>query len=120
MSYQNRIVGYEIVKASELKIHPQHWRVHPQLQSHAVRTLLEEVGWVDVVIKNQRTGNLIDGKLRKDLADGQDVPVLIVDLSAEEENIVLAMKDPTGALTESDDEALERLLQSLDVNEPVR
>lgn len=44
---RNRIVGYRVIKASELQSHPDNWREHPAAQDTALRGILAEVGWVD-------------------------------------------------------------------------
>ncbi|MCY7417624.1 MAG: hypothetical protein LH650_03855, partial [Chloroflexi bacterium] len=50
------------------------------------------MGWVQEVVVNNRTGYLVDGHLRAQLAISRDeatIPVVYVDLSEEEEALVL-------------------------------
>jgi DNA modification methylase len=111
--WQNRIVGYRVVKASELAPNDKNWRKHPKRQKDALTDVLDKIGWVDTVLYNVRTGRLIDGHLRQSLNPDVDVPVLDVDLSEEEEMLVLATFDPIGAMAEADKAALEGLLSAL-------
>ena len=68
---------------------------------------------MDTVLYNVRTGRLIDGHLRQSLDPEADVPVLDVDLSEEEERLILATFDPIGAMAETDREVLGALLEGL-------
>jgi hypothetical protein len=65
MTWQNRIVGYRVVKASELRPNDKNWRKHPARQKKALTDVLDKIGWVDTVLYNVRTGRLIDGHLRQ-------------------------------------------------------
>lgn len=110
--YKNRIVGSGEADAETLMPNPLNWRAHPGLQRSALAGVLSEVGWVQQVVVNKRTGHLIDGHLRVDLARAKNelVPYVEVDLSEEEERLVLATLDPLAALATTDEEALELLL----------
>lgn len=105
-AWRNRIVGEGMVAAAELVPHPQNWRKHPQEQGAVLTQTLDGVGWVQRVIVNRRTGRMLDGHLRAELARRQGeatpVPVVYVDLSEEEERAVLATLDPIASM------ALER------------
>lgn len=111
--YLNRIVATGLESVGNLLANPKNWRVHPFSQQEALAGVLAQVGWVQTIIVNQQTGNMIDGHLRAILADrvGMDqVPVTYVDLSEEEEAIILATFDPLGALAGRDDDKLKELL----------
>ncbi|HOJ21828.1 MAG TPA: hypothetical protein PLY56_09860, partial [Armatimonadota bacterium] len=91
--WRNRIVGYGEQPASQFLANPNNWRIHPQAQREALRGALNEVGWVQAVIVNRRTGYLVDGHERvwQALQNGDAlVPYIEVDLSPEEEAYVLA------------------------------
>lgn len=93
---------------------PANWRIHPKAQQDALEGVLSEVGWVQDVIVNKRTGNLIDGHLRCQVAarnEEQTIPVVYVDLSEDEESIILASLDPLAAMAATDKAKLEELLQ---------
>jgi len=116
-SIRNRIVGNGLESPAKLAANPMNWRKHPDGQREALEGLVEEVGWIQTVIKNKRTGNLIDGHLRVELAKKRGeakVPVVYVDLSPAEEKLALAMLDPIGAMAITDKKALEKLLVGLD------
>lgn len=115
-TWQRRIVGTGEVRPSDLTPNPLNYRRHPAHQHAALRDMLDEVGWVQQVVVNQRTGNLVDGHLRVELAQREGdspVPVLFVDLDEREERVVLAALDPIAALAEADHDALDALLSDL-------
>lgn len=125
---KTRIVGEADVPADELKDHPLNWRRHPANQRAALEGALDEIGWIQRVIVNQRTGHILDGHLRAEAARaaGETVPVLYVELSEDEERIVLASVDPVALMAgidldkhrelidqvETDNEALAELLRA--------
>lgn len=109
--FKNRIVGYRVVSASELQAHPENWREHPQAQISALEGVLESVGWVGAAIYNVRTGRLLDGHARKDLASDDLIPVLDVDVSEEEESLILATLDPISAMAQANKDKLAGLLE---------
>ncbi len=81
----------------------------PAAQRKALRGALDTVGWVQQVIVNRRTGHVVDGHARIEEALSRHepaVPVLYVDLSPEEEALVLATLDPIAAMAQADDEKL--------------
>ena len=111
---QNRIGGHGDADPKALVPNPRNWRKHPKAQADALSGVLSEVGWVQQVIVNQRTGRLVDGHLRVELALRRrepTVPVVYVDLSETEEAKVLATLDPLSAMAAPDTDALLALLQ---------
>ncbi len=121
---QNRIVGSGEEPLDQIQFNPRNWRVHPLNQQNALKGVLEEVGWVQEVIVNKRTGNLIDGHLRCQLAareGAKTIPVKYVDLSEDEEALVLATLDPIGAMAATDKQKLDELFAGIESeNENVR
>lgn len=116
VSFRNRIVRRDTVDPRQVKAHPQNWRLHPEAQVKALEGLLDEVGWVGEILWNERTGNLIDGHARIELAIGRDeaeVPRIVVDLSEEEERLVLATLDPLSAMAATNWEKLSELIENL-------
>jgi DNA modification methylase len=116
MAWQNRIVGEAMVSPDALVPHPLNWRGHPRVQADALSGVLGEVGWVQRVVVNRRTGHLLDGHLRVELALSRQeatVPVVYVDVSEDEERLILATLDPLAALAERDEQALSALLDGL-------
>jgi len=115
-AWRNRIVGHADVDPATLIPNPDNWRSHPARQQRALRGALDGVGWVAQVLVNRRTGHLIDGHLRVEVAlDRKEptVPVTYVDLAEEEERLVLATFDPLGAMAGADADRLEELLAGL-------
>lgn len=115
-AWRNRIVGHGKQKASEFLAHPDNWRIHPQEQREAMRGVLCEVGWVQTVIVNKRSGYLIDGHERvwQALQNGdQLVPYVEVDLSEDEERFVLLTFDPLGSMAQVNEGKLVELLQEV-------
>lgn len=115
LGWKNRITGHGEATPEELMPNPLNWRAHPGLQRSALVGVLNEVGWVQQVVFNKQTGHLIDGHLRVDLARGKGelVPYVEVDLSEEEERLILATLDPLAALATTDQEALDALLSQV-------
>jgi hypothetical protein len=77
------------------------WRTHPKAQREALAGVLDEVGHVATVLLNRQTGRLVDCHLRVELARARGeamIPVTYVDLSPEEEALVLASLDPLAAM----------------------
>ena len=114
--WHNRITGYGEEAPDTLLANPRNFRRHPKHQQDALAGVLRDVGVVQDVILNRRTGFLIDGHLRVSLAvrDGQaTIPVKYVDLSEDEEALILATLDPIAALATVDAEILENLLREV-------
>jgi DNA modification methylase len=114
--WRNRIIGSGVLKVAEALANPLNFRVHPAHQRAALETSLDNVGWVQQVVVNTKTGNLLDGHLRLALAEQrgeQELPCLYVDLDAEEERLVLASLDPIASMATADRVRLTELLASI-------
>ena len=117
--WRSRIVGHGEEAPDQLVANPRNWRIHPQGQQDALTALLDQVGWVQDVVVNQRTGYVVDGHLRVALAISRDeatVPVTYVDLTPGEEALVLAALDPLSAMAVTDEDALRALLADVSVD----
>lgn len=119
--YRNRIKALEYVDAADLTAHPGNWREHPQAQAEAMRGVLAEVGIAGALLayRSERQGGalvVIDGHLRKDAAP-QKWPVLVLDVSDEEADFILATHDPLAAMATADAGALDALLSSVQSGE---
>jgi DNA modification methylase len=118
-AWANRITGSGAEAPDQLLANPRNWRSHPKAQRDALREVLDTVGYVAQVIVNQRTGHLVDGHLRVEeaLSHGQPtIPVLYVDLSEQEERLVLASLDPLAAMATTDEAKLRELLAEVSVD----
>lgn len=113
-AWRNRIVGSGEQPASQFIANPYNWRTHPSSQAKALETALEEIGWIQEVVVNRRTGHLIDGheRILLALAQGDDtlVPYKEVDLSESEEQAMLLSLDPIAAMAGKDMGAIQALL----------
>ena len=112
---RNRIKEYKTVRGSELIDNPLNWRKHPAAQKNAMMAILEDVGYADTikVVETPAGLMIIDGHLRKEISAKTDVPVLVLDLTPEEQEIMLATFDPIAAMAETDELALNSLLESI-------
>jgi DNA modification methylase len=113
---ENRIVGSGVEQLDNILFNPRNWRVHPAGQQSALEGVLDEVGYVQNVIINKRTGHLVDGHLRCQLAarkGEKEIPVVYVDISEEEEALVLATIDPIGAMANTDKQKLQSLMEEI-------
>ena len=119
MSWNSRIVGSDMVDPSILCPNPKNWRRHPKHQQDAMTNVFNEIGWIQDIIVNKTTGNIIDGHMRAELAVKNKeklVPVKYVDLTADEERQALISYDPLSALAEQDNEMLKQLLGDISNN----
>ena len=119
-TWRNRIVGYSEEEPDQLLANPSNWRIHPAAQQNALSGVLKEIGLVQNVVANRTTGHLVDGHLRVMLAMRENqpvVPVTWVELSEEEEHLILASLDPLAAMATADAGALDALLSSVQSGE---
>lgn len=123
---KNRIVEMLHVKPSDLRANPDNWRTHPATQKAALGELLAQVGVVAPLVLNKRSPaqgwpegeepTLVDGHLRQDLAGEEPMPVVVVDLSPDEERLVLTTLDPVGAMAEASKKKLRELIEAVREN----
>ena len=99
--WRNLITGAGEEAPDPLLANPANWRIHPKAQQDALAGALDQVGWVQQVLVNRRSGFVVDGHARVALAltrGEATVPVLYVDLDPDEEALVLATLDPRSCL----------------------
>jgi len=114
--WENRITGSGEATPEDLLANPENWRIHPQFQQDALSDVLDRVGWVQNVIINTTTGHLIDGHLRVKLAmqrEEKTIPVVYVELSEEEERLILTTIDPLSALAATDQDMIDSLINDI-------
>src|SRR3990167_5140291 len=115
-NWRSRIVGHGEEAPDQLLANPLNWRIHPKPQQDALSGLLDQVGFVQSVIVNERTGHVVDGHLRVSLAISREepsIPVVYVDLSPDEEALVLATLDPLAGMAATALDSLEALIADL-------
>ena len=119
--FKNRIVEYGTRPASSFLANPQNPRKHPEKQRRAVKGSLDKVGWVAAVCESANSGFLLDGHERIFqallLGDDTPVPFISVDVTPDEERVILATLDYTGELAEYDPLALGDLLNDIPMEE---
>lgn len=109
---RDRVRELRRVRADLLRPHPLNWRKHPGAQRAALAAVLNEIGYAGALLAREcddGTLELIDGHLRAETTPEAEVPVLIVDLSAEEAALLLSVHDPLAAMAETDASLLESL-----------
>lgn len=121
ITWGNRIVGLEWKPANQLLANVKNPRRHPPNQREALRGSLDTLGWYDVVIENQQTGELLDGhaRIEEQLTKDENalVPVLVIDMSPEEQDLALAQHDWITTLATYDKDVLDNLLHDLNTDD---
>jgi hypothetical protein len=118
---RDRIKELRRVRAGDLRASPKNWRTHPRGQLDALQGALGEIGYADALLARELADGsleLIDGHARRSLDPEQVVPVLVTDLDEREAAKLLLTLDPLSAMAEADADALERLLQEVDTDDP--
>lgn len=101
------------MKASELRPHPDNWRLHNDAQRGALAAMIEDIGFATAAVAFENAAGelqLIDGHLRTDLAADAEIPVLILDVDENEARALLVSLDPLAAMAGVDQEKLAELL----------
>jgi hypothetical protein len=113
---RDRIVELRRVRAGDLIPNPKNWRTHPPAQQDALRGILAEVGYADALLARETAEGLIliDGHLRAETTPDSEVPVLVLDVTAEEADKILLTLDPLAGLAETDRDALASLLATVE------
>ena len=98
---RDRIKELRRIDVTEIQDNAGNWRSHPLAQRGALHSVLNEVGVVNALLayESERQGGLtlLDGHLRADEYPGR-WPVLVLDLTDDEADIVLATLDPLSAM----------------------
>ena len=97
--WQNRIVGHADADPLTLKAHPKNFRTHANQQRRLMEAAIDELGHIGEIVVNKNSGRILNGHLRVELTIGraeETVPVTWVDVSDEEELVLLAFFDAIG------------------------
>lgn len=116
--WKNRLIDVPSKPASEFKANPLNFRIHPPKQQAAVVGSLKQSGWVQPVLVNRTTGHTLDGHERIDEALANNnalVPYIEVEISEEEEGVVIASLDPIAALAKINEDKLEEIFVNINV-----
>lgn len=116
MKIRDRVIELVRVRAGDIQPHPRNWRTHPAAQRAALRGVLEEVGFAGALLARRLEDGrlqLIDGHLRAETAPEASVPVLVLDVTEEEADKILATHDPLAAMAGTDVPLMTELLESI-------
>ena len=115
--WENRIIEYGEMPADQYLAHELNARRHPGAQRASLRGSLNEIGWIAPVIVSAISGKLLDGHARIEEALSKDdktpVPFIKVNVTEDEERLILASFDPITNQATYDQEALSELLSNL-------
>src|SRR5580704_3925525 len=117
---RDRIRELRRMRAKDLVPNPKNWRRHPKAQADALRGLLAEVGYADALLVRELSDGrlmLIDGHLRAETTPDSEVPVLVLDVTAEEADKILLTLDTLAAMAEADSERISKLLETVRTND---
>ncbi len=121
MHIRDRIKELRRVRAADLQPHPKNWRTHPDIQRDALRGVLAEVGYADALLVRELDDGrlqLIDGHLRAETTPEVLVPVLVLDVTADEADKILLTHDPLAELAEADPEQVRTLVDTCEFAHP--
>lgn len=116
MNWKNRIVREAVEDPEQLLANPFNNKIHTQVQQDTTAALLDTVGWVQKVLVNERTGHVVDGHMRILLAmkyQQRSIPVTYLDLTEDEEKLVLLTLDPVGRLAVYDSDLTGQLIDMI-------
>jgi hypothetical protein len=123
MLLRDRIKEFRRVASSEIRPSPRNWRTHPASQRDALRGILAEVGIADANLVRELpdgTYELVDGHLRtEEYGPDNPVPVLVLDVTEEEADKLLATLDPLTAMAAADEAKLAELLDGIQMDNAV-
>src|SRR6185436_8468093 len=109
LKIRDRIKAFKRVKVKELHINPKNWRAHDDQQREFLRWIWQKVGIAGALaVRETKKGlELIDGQMRQEELSGLNpehvMPVLVLDVTAKEADMLLATMDRLGGLATKDD-----------------
>lgn len=119
--WKNRIIENGVLPAAQYSPHELNARRHPDAQRAALVGSLNTVGWVAPVVISAKSGKILDGHARVEeaLVLGPDTPVpfVKVNVTAQEEAIILATLDPITAMASYEKETLDALLREVETGD---
>lgn len=118
--WPSRIVRHARMRVADLAPHPHNPRTHPERQRLALEANIRDLGFIRSVTWNERTGHVLDGHLRLELAKAsgqEEIDVEVVDLSEAEEAQALVTMDPMAAMAQVDAGYLDVILRDFQTSE---
>jgi DNA modification methylase len=115
MQIKDRVKELKRVRASDLIPNPKNWRTHPEEQQNALKGVLSEIGYADALLARETDEGLmlVDGHLRAETTPNSIVPVLVLDITEKESDLILATLDPLSAMAGRDENRLTELLSTV-------
>ncbi|WP_137107622.1 hypothetical protein [Azospirillum argentinense] len=105
--WKNRIIGYRLMPVAEILENPKAWRLHPKPRWKRSAASGHRRDGQALIVNTRMPTRGRESPLDLARRNGQEqMPVVVVDLSEEEEALVLATLDPLAALAEADQGAL--------------
>jgi hypothetical protein len=118
-----RIKELRVVPVAEIADHPLQWREHPGIQVQTLRDMLARVGIANVVLayrsptRNPGMLTAIDGHMRKNDSGVDAWPTVILDVTDDEADALLATLDPISALAGANADRLRELHDRLTIDD---
>ncbi len=119
MKIRDRIKELRRVRAGDLIPSKDNWRRHGTKQKKVMAAVLKEIGYADALLSREDEDGrliLIDGHMRAEMDPDVIVPVLVLDVDELEADKILATLDPISAMAQSDDQALQALMEKIGEN----
>lgn len=107
MEWMEKVVGQTKMPPEQLLANPLNFRRHSKRQIATMEAILDEVGFIDPVKVNIRTGRLVDGHMRTEIARKRGWPLILVDqldLTEEQEAKAITVFDAVGDMATVDAE----------------
>lgn len=117
--HRNRIVEIRDISGSLIRPNPSNWRTHPESQKSALSAVFRDVGVVDVlkVVPHPTEPGafmLVDGHARHELLGPESmIRCAVLDLTLDEQGLILATFDPLTQMSGTDRGLLDSLLAGL-------
>lgn len=116
MNIRDRIKEFRVASSSDIVPNPKNWRQHPDDQKDAMAGILEHIGFAGAALAREVEDGklmLIDGHLRHQIAEGGELPVLVLDVTEAEADKLLLTIDPMKEMADADAIALEDLFAKI-------
>src|SRR5450755_1137424 len=112
---RDRVLRLDRVRGRDLAPNPKNFCTHPEAQRKAMQVVLAEVGFAGAALARETADGLalLDGHLRAELSLDQEIPVLVLDVTAEEGDKILASFDAITGMAEEDRRKRLALLREL-------
>jgi hypothetical protein len=117
---RDRVVELRRIPANQLLPHPHNAREHPEIQREALRAMMQQLGFAGAILAVERDGRyfVCDGHLRQEEMGTKEVPVLLLDLTDPEVEMLLLSFDQIGSMAKINQERLATLMASYEAQKP--